>query len=462
MSAVDVMLERETANDESASIVTVLVQSGTAVTEDQLLFEIENSKAVQELRAPQAGIVAHDLAVGTTVGFGIPIARIYDPAAWNGGDQAAPIITSPEPEPVSAAPPAIQKAAVQLSASAPPVAPKPARSAQADRVDEGAAAAPAQFSHAAHELMAKFSVPQSTFTTGFITSSDVLAAAGQAPAPSSPPRAASGGAAAKAPAVPPPKNAGEGQAVDFRKRVEIETLTAGAGATMLSVLGIDLGALTIPRAPGDLLAGRITDLVIFEASRLMRKHPKLNAAYADGRVYLHEAVHAGLAIDSGGRLVVYGIENADRASLSEIGETITEAVARYMDNTLTAAEMTRATFTVTDLTATELDFVLPLLPRGQTCILGVTNAKKSGFKIYAGFDHRVTEGGEIAAFLGELRDRVMSFATTAKSEVEELSCDYCGRTTSEVVTKNRDKGLLSIRNQKGEDTLCCASCWNGW
>ena len=42
---------------------------------------------------------------------------------------------------------------------------------------------------------------------------------------------------------------------------------------MLSVLGTTIGPLRVTREPGDFLHGRITDLVLYEASRLLRKFP---------------------------------------------------------------------------------------------------------------------------------------------------------------------------------------------
>lgn len=414
MSQMEIMLERVTANDEDAVIVAVHMPSGGQVSEGDLIFEFENSKTTQELYAPQTGILLHDLAVGQTVNFGVAIARIAQ-----AGDAPA---------------------AVALPASAPELA-SPTTGIEP------------RFSFAALALIEQLGLKKSSFTAPFVTS-DVIRGAN---APKAPANKSWPGK----PAVETPKPT-RGTPVDFRKRAEIEALSNGAGNSMLSVLGVRIGKLQIKRAAGDFLEGRITDLVIYEASRLMKQFPKLNAHYAEGAVVLHEDIHAGLAIDSGGRLVVYGIEHADRASLQDLSERISDAVEKYLNDSLTAHDLTRATFTVTDLSADDLDFVLPLLPRGQSCILGITHDPHSGFKVFAGFDHRVTEGREISAFLQALRDRLVSFATQETVEAEVAQCGYCSRTAAEAVSKNRDMGLLMIKNAQGRDMLCCASCWNGW
>lgn len=416
MPEIDIVLERDTANDESAMIIAVRVPSGTAVAEDDLLFEFENSKATQELRAPQSGILIHSLAVGQSVAFGVPIARIA------GAELGLAAPASP-----------LAEAVVEAVQTAPPVR----------------ASAP-RFSHEALRLLSEFGIARSAFTTGFVTSQQVKRRAGVAALP------------VRQPPAPPPSTNTAAEPVNHRKRAEILALSSGAGGTMLSVLGKTIGKLPIRRAAGDIFADRITDLVIYEAARLMKKYPKLNACYEDGGILQHAAIHAGIAIDSGGRLVVYGIENADRLDLGALSRVIADAVARYMNNTLTAPEMLRATFTVTDLSADALDFVFPLLPRGQSLILGVTRDSESAFRLFAGFDHRVTEGREVAAFLQELAARLLSFGTANAAQPVALCCDYCQKSMAEAVIRSGDKGLLSVVNGQGVQTLCCASCWNGW
>jgi hypothetical protein len=244
--------------------------------------------------------------------------------------------------------------------------------------------------------------------------------------------------------------------------LEIETLSHGAGATMLSVLGTSLGEITVRRAAGAFLSGRITDLVIYEASRLMRKFPRLNSYYEDGQVRRHPAIHAGLAIDGGERLVVYGLADADTRPLVDLSDAIVDAVTRYASKELTGAELSRATFTVTDLSADNLDFVFPLLPRGQTIIIGITHDDHGGYRLFAGFDHRVSEGREVAQFLNELRERLLSFNVSGLTDSASPCCSFCMRSSAEAVSRSKDRGLLKIIDRNGQERLCCASCWNGW
>ena len=244
-----------------------------------------------------------------------------------------------------------------------------------------------------------------------------------------------------------------------RKRDEIRHLSRGAGNTMLSVVGTSLGRMEIARNPGDFFAGKITDLVAFEVARLMRKYPMLNAAYCDGTVELHDAVIAGIAFDEGKRLVVFGVENADKKDLPALRVEIEDALVRYVERKLTAPEMTRATFTITDLSAFNLDYIVPILPHGQSCIIGITCNASQEFALHAGFDHRVTEGLEVAKFLGELRDRLLSFA---QEHAAVPRCSFCDKSADTEVGSFRGRGLLKLLDARGLELLACHSCWSGW
>lgn len=420
------MLERVTANDEEAVIVAVNVSSGAAVQAGELIFEFENSKTTQELHAPETGILIHDLQIGMAVAFGVPIARILPPGNAAAASAAQPIS------------PAANLALAEAPAApvAPPCAPR--------------------FSHAALRLIEELGLQTSCFTSSpFVTSREVSAFG----RPNGPPSADANPPAT----VNTPATAGNGIPVGFRKRAEIDVLSRGAGATMLSVLGIRIGRLEIHRKPSDFFTDQITDILIYEASRLMRKYPKLNASYQHAAITEHEHVHAGIAIDNGGRLVVYGIEDADRISLQDLSDVISDAVARYLDDKLTPQELTRATFTVTDMSAGELSFVVPILPAGQSCIIGVTRDDNAGFHLFAGFDHRVTEGREVSEFLRELKQRVISFAAASgPPKTPAASCYYCDGTAEELLTSQDQKGFLLVYTREGKQVMCCAGCWYGW
>jgi len=439
--SVNILIDRDNANDEEATVVKVYAVSGTLVHADEPVFDVENSKATIEVIAPAEGVLVHALAVGDAVPYGVPVARIVPPGTTD-LDGAIPFKPGAVAfqKPAFVEPPATPpKPVVSVTrVTEPAVAP-----VYAEVEDYQPEAPPGsltpRFSHAAAALAAEHGLAASDFRTELVTSRDVqLMLRGTSVAP------------------PGVEQVGNRTPILPRKREEIEFLRGGAGDTMLSVLGCDVGPITIHREPGTTFSGKITDLVVYEASRLVRKYPRLNAAYHDNGSELHACVNAGIAFDEGGRLVVYGVENADKKDLLALRADIEDALSRYMEKKLSRAEITRATFTISDLSSMELDFILPLLPRGQSLIVGVTRNPSRGYSIYAGFDHRVTEGLEVAKFLTDLRDRLRSFSD---GPAAEPSCWFCGRSAREEVEIYHGRGLIKVVDAHGEEHLACNACW---
>jgi pyruvate/2-oxoglutarate dehydrogenase complex dihydrolipoamide acyltransferase (E2) component len=403
----EIMVERQSANDAEATVVEIDCASGTAVKRDQRIFAIETSKAVEEICAPIDGILVHRLTKGEIVPFGVAIAEIRDAP---GGSEPAPADRG-------------------NGADRAAVAPTPAAGQRQ----------PPRLSRAAAALAAQHGIAATAFASDFVTAAQVRRHLGSAaPAPTTP--------------------AAELEPVAARKREEIRALSQGAGASMLSIVGAELGAVGLERSDlGPMFATRIVDVVVYEAARLMRRFGKLNAAWHDGGIEYHDAVNAGIAYDDGGRLVVYGIAKADELSLDDIQDAILDGFRKYVTNRLTAQELTRATFTVTDLSPTQTDFVFPLLPRGQSCIIGIAGSPARGFRLYLGFDHRVTEGLEAARFLQQLREAIG--AALAAHGMVHPRCGLCGR---EPAPQAGPTGhLLRIVDRIGADMLCCHACWSG-
>jgi pyruvate/2-oxoglutarate dehydrogenase complex dihydrolipoamide acyltransferase (E2) component len=373
----EVIIERESANDAEAVVVAVLCQSGTTVKKGQRILDVETSKAVQEIYAPVQGILFHSLKVGDTVKLGLAIAHVTQ-----------------ETTPRESKPTTIKHIeAPNQTLSNATFADPSSQTHVGARLSRDAAALAAQ-----HGLTA------ADFAAEFITSADVRRhlSPGASPASTAAPiqvahiKPAVGGPAREVRELPP------------HKRQELKSLGRGAGGSMLSVVGTSLGK-QLPERKGDgFFDGKIVDLVIYEASRLMKAFPRLNAAYQDGMIELYHDVNAGIAFDGADRLVVYGIEASDQLKLEQIQDEISEALLRYIENKLTVRELTRATFTITDLSGMEIEFMLPLLPEGQSCIIGITKSQERGYGLYAGFDHRVTEGMEASRFLQDLRQRLIA------------------------------------------------------
>ena len=429
----EIFLERETANDEDGVVVAVHVDSGQAVKSGQPLFDVEHSKATMEICASVDGFLLHELAQGTSVTFGSRIACVVDAIDPDGSFPAQQTKAPPE--------------AARVSPSA------------------GSAAAPAppaggrqpKLSRAAAKLAEQFGLTSADFAVDLVSTADVRSkiGAGRTPAQRSPLR---GGAASMT--VEALSNVGRAERISPRKSEEISLLQNGPGNTTQSTLGVKIGKIRVRREAGDTFQGKILDLVIFEASRLMKQFPKLNSSFSENQIFNYSAINAGVAFDSGAKLVVYGLENSNLKSLQEIREEIEDSLERYLNDRLSLREMTRATFTVTDLSASQMDFVLPILPARQSCIIGVTRNSSEEFSIYVGFDHRVTEGREAALFLDHLAERIASFDRQTRA-AETARCFFCETSAADGLNDDK-RGLLKIVRPGGDEVLCCNTCWLGW
>jgi pyruvate/2-oxoglutarate dehydrogenase complex dihydrolipoamide acyltransferase (E2) component len=432
----EIFLERETANDEDGVVVAVHVGTGQAVKAGQPLFDVEHSKATMEICASIDGFLVHELTKGMSVIFGSRIACVVD--AIDGSAPPSPTVTPQQAK----TPPEAARASIGAGP-------------EAALTRSGSGKQP-QLSRAAAKLAEEFGLTGADFMVDLVSSADVRkridARRPSAQKPPIPGEAASPAAAALSNVLP-------GEKISPRKSEEIGLLQNGPANTTQSMLGVKIGKVRARREASDTFQDKILDLVVFEASRLMKQFPKLNSAFSQNQIFNYSSVNAGVAFDSGAKLVVYAIENANTKALREIREEIEDSLVRYLNDRLSLREMTRATFTVTDLSASKMDFILPILPDRQSYIIGVTCNASGEFSLYVGFDHRVTEGREVALFLDQLAERIASFDRQAMAE--RVRCFFCETPAGDSLNDDK-RGLLKIVRAGGDEVLCCNTCWLGW
>jgi pyruvate/2-oxoglutarate dehydrogenase complex dihydrolipoamide acyltransferase (E2) component len=164
----------------------------------------------------------------------------------------------------------------------------------------------------------------------------------------------------------------------------------------------------------------LEDLIIDRTVSTLRDHPDLNGFLKDREIHLHDAVHLGVAIALPGNLLVApAIFDADLKSLAERANARKDLVARAQTNKLTVAEMTGATFTVTNLGRTRVRYFTPIVNPPQIAILGVgavldpARAGPGGavemrptLGLSLTFDHRAVDGAPAAAFLSALCEAI--------------------------------------------------------
>ena len=180
--------------------------------------------------------------------------------------------------------------------------------------------------------------------------------------------------------------------INSRKQAEIKSLGI-TSAYFNSTLGVTI-ELNNRRTTNPFFKNSILDIVIYETSLLLKnKFSDLNACFlGNDEVGQFEKVIPGMAMDNLNNLTVASLP--EFKTLKDLANEIVDIIVRFDAGKLKGKDLKNTTFTVTDLSTTGIDFILPLINGWQTFILGISK-NKTGFNIYGTFDHRVTEGKDL-------------------------------------------------------------------
>jgi pyruvate dehydrogenase E2 component (dihydrolipoamide acetyltransferase) len=454
----DVLMPRLSDSMEEGTILTWLVDDGGAVSAGQELAEIETDKATMTYEADADGTLEVVVPAGRTVPVGELIARVGDgvaaaeaaPAAaaeaTPAAAEAAPAAAEAVPAAAEAAPAAAAEAspaAAEASPAAAEAAPAPAEAApapaaaetppapaattangSAGHLTQPMAASDAQRVPAtpmARRIAARHGVSldalQGSGPRGRITRADVLRAAGaEEPAQAAPP----------GPAAPPPLE-GDTRVEPTRLQALIARRMAEAKATIPHFqveTEVEMSAALAFRAELKTLAtGRelpapsLNDLIVKASALALRRFPRANGSYADGRFLLHGAVNVGIAVASEDALVVPVLDGADALTLGEIAAGTRDLAAAVRGGTVTPPQLSGGTFTVSNLGMYGMTAITPVINPPQAAILGVGAIRdvlardETGeiidrrlLTLRLSCDHRILYGADAAQFLGAIRD----------------------------------------------------------
>ena len=153
-------------------------------------------------------------------------------------------------------------------------------------------------------------------------------------------------------------------------------------------------------------------------------HPVLNSTWIDTvdgpRIHVHPTVHLGIGVAAPRGLLVPVVPDAPAKTTRELAAAVNRLVADARAGTLKPTELQGSTFTVSNFGALGLDEGVPVINHPEAAILGIGSLKpravvvdgavvaRPTMTLTCAFDHRVADGAQAAAFLGELRDLVES------------------------------------------------------
>jgi pyruvate dehydrogenase E2 component (dihydrolipoamide acetyltransferase) len=363
----EVVMPRLSDSMEEGTIVRWLKQDGEHVAQGEPLAEVETDKATVTFDADADGTLQILAGEGESVAIGGLIARIGH------ATESAPASPREENGRVKASP-------------------------LARRV--------------ARETGVDLSQLAGTGPGGRIVKADVSAAA---PAPAPPPPAA------------PPARGNKGTVTiqqPSRTQVQIAQRMAESKATIPDFAlhaEVDMeqavalrGQLRKLARAGDVVPS-YNDLVVKACGLALREHPRANAAYRDGAFECYERVNVGIAVAAEDSLIVPTVFDADRKSLLEIAHEARTLADRVRQRVITPAELSSATFTVSNLGMYGVASFAAIINPPQAAILAVGELRElpvvrdgqvvagSRISLVLTCDHRILYGAPAAEFLARVR-----------------------------------------------------------
>jgi pyruvate dehydrogenase E2 component (dihydrolipoamide acetyltransferase) len=392
MMAISVVMPALELTQETGKLVSWRKKEGEAVAKGETLMEVETDKAVVEVEAQAdgflAGVNAKDgevIAVGTTIAWIVAKGEAPPESTLNLTSGATVNTKIAQPEKAKAASPGDV-----VSRGKPKISPKARR--------------------IAGELNVNLNSVRGSGQDGEILLSDVEAAA-------------------KVPSLTP-----EAPSAD---RIKLETFTtisrlmaertAESWTTaphFFLVREVEASALLSARE--NLLSSKVssavkittTDLLTAIVSRVLMRHPRMNASYSPDGIRLHSGVNMGIAIAVNDGVIAAVIPNAHNASIAEIAAQRRHLVERAKAGMSRAQDLIDATFTISNLGMFNIDSFTAIIPPSQAGILAVgaiadrvvaidgQPSVRSMMTLTLSCDHRVVDGARGARFLDDLTNAI--------------------------------------------------------
>ena len=380
---------------ETGKLLAWRKKEGDRVSKGEPLLEIETDKAVVEVEAPADGVLA---GVKASEGTDIPVGQTI---AWIVAPGEAPPAESESTAPSGRA---------GSHAKAEPAAPVLTTSASAQPSAMTAKISP-KARRLAKELGVDITTIQGSGPGGEVLASDVQAAGAAT-------------AVSRAPASVQ-KESAKIEVPSSLGRIMAER-TAQSWTTVphfFVTRDIDAAALDEYR---ERIVSQIesrhnirithTDLLVSVVSRILLKHPRLNASWCAEGIYVHDHVHMGVAIAVNDGVVAAVIHSAHAASLVEIATQCRDIAERARAGKLRPADITDATFTISNLGMYQVDQFSAIITPPQAAILAVGGisdrvvavegkpAVRPTMTVTISCDHRVADGARAAMFLSDLTE----------------------------------------------------------
>lgn len=392
-------------------IVKIDVKVGDTIAEDDILFEVQNDKSVEEIPSPVSGTITAVLVSEGTV------ARVGDVIVEIAAEGVAPV-AAPSAPAASAASPA--PAAAPAQPTGVPAASNPGK----------LVLAMPSVRQYAREKGVDITAVVPTGKGGRVTREDIdnfggapvaAPAVEEAPAPAAP--------AAKAKPAKPFVGSEEREErvklTPMRKAISKAMVNSKHTAPHVTLHDqVEVSKLWDHRKKfKDVAAAQGTKLtflpyVVKALAVAMKKFPVLNASIDDAtqEIVYKNYINIGIATDTDLGLFVPNIKDANTKSMFGIADEINALAAKAHEGKLTAADMGHGTITISNIGSVGGGWFTPVINYPEVAILGVGTIVREpvinendeivigrNMKLSLSFDHRIVDGATAQKAMNELK-----------------------------------------------------------
>lgn len=420
--ATNVILPALGIAQDTGKIIQWYKAEGESVTQGEPLVEIETDKAAVDLEAPTSGILAQ---ISAMAGDEVPVAQVIAVILSPAEAANASSGTLPPPSTVTQVDEGV---AAPTRPSAFPR--EPAGVASSDTVAPGrnglrTASPKARRMAAEHGL--DIMAINGTGPGGVVLAADIVAATTSVKNPVEATtvgirQSEPGAPVSSAPSFVAPVTNGE-STMSTVWRIMAERTTDSWTSVPHFFLVRDVNAAGLiawrERAAQQVFDKvTYTDLLIKIVAEALRRHPRLNASWANGAIVANDEINVGLAVATEDGLVVPVIHQADDLSLKGIARQRVDLVARAQAGRLKLPELQDGTFTISNLGMYGIDAFNAIINAPQAAILAVGRivervtpvagqpAVQPMMTLTLSCDHRVVDGARGAQFLSMVAELI--------------------------------------------------------
>jgi len=163
----------------------------------------------------------------------------------------------------------------------------------------------------------------------------------------------------------------------------------------------------------------VTAILVRIVADALKRYPRANATFVEGRVKLHPQVNIGVAVGTDEGLVVPVIREADKKSLSEISQELKSLQEKASRMRFGPNDLSGGTFTITNLGMFGIDHFHAIINPPESAILAVGRIVKTPvgmpddsialrplMNMTLSIDHRSLDGMQGAKFLALVKERL--------------------------------------------------------